>query len=82
MDRFNTSLFILSKTTAYSGLTLAVVMTSDETEATVSWAMQNVKEVIPSDAFYGNGPLLGPAVFMIDDSLVEKSALSKTWPMA
>ena len=82
MDRFNTSVFILSTTTAYSGLPLAVVMTSDETEVTVSWAMQKVKEVIPSDAFYGNGPVLGPAVFMIDDSLVEKSALSKSWPMA
>ena len=82
MDRFKTSVFILSTTTAYSGLPLAVVMTSDETEVTVSWAMQKVKEVIPSDAFYGNGPVLGPAVFMIDDSLVEKSALSKSWPMA
>ena len=82
MAMFNTSLFVLSKTTAYSRLTLAVVMTSDETEATVSWAMQNVKEVIPSYAFYGNGPLLGPAVFMIDDSLVEKSALSKSWRIA
>jgi len=44
--------------------------------------MEKVKEVIPSDAFYGNGPELGPAVFMIDDSVVEQAALSKSWPLA
>ena len=44
--------------------------------------MEIVKEVIPSDAFYGNGSGLGPAVFMIDDSIVEQAALSKCWPMA
>ena len=37
MDRFNTSLFIISTTTACSGIPLAVVMTSDETEGTVKW---------------------------------------------
>ena len=82
MDRFNTSIFILSTTTACSGIPLAVVMTSDETQGTVTWAMEKVKEVIPSDAFYGNGPGLGPAVFMIDDSVVEQAALSKCWPKA
>lgn len=82
MDRFNTSVFILSTTTACSGIPLAVVMTSDETEETITWAMEKVKEVIPSDAFHGNGPGLGPAVFMIDDSVVEQAALSKCWPMA
>ena len=81
MDRFNTSLFILSTTTACSG-SLAVIMTSDETEETVTWAMEKVKEVIPSDAFHGNGPGLGPAVLMIDDSVVEQATLSKCWPMA
>ena len=65
MDRFNTSIFILSTTTACSGVPLAVIMTSDETEGTVIWAMEKVKEVIPSYAFYGNGPELGPAAFMM-----------------
>ena len=55
----DTSLFILSTTTACSGIPLAVVMTSDETEQTVATAMEKVKEVIPADAFYGNGSGLG-----------------------
>lgn len=37
LGRFNTSLFILSTTTAYSGIPLAVVATSDKTEATITW---------------------------------------------
>ena len=84
MDRLNTSLaiFILSTATACSGIPLAVIMTSDETEETVTWAMEKVKEVIPSDAFYGNGPELGPAVFMINNSVIEQAALSKCWPLA
>ena len=82
MDRFNTSIFNPSTTTACSGIPLAAVRTSDETEETVTWAMEKVKEVIPSNAFYGNGPGLGPAVFMIDDSVVEQAPLSKCWPMA
>ena len=50
MDSFNTSLFILSTIIPCSEIPLAVIMTSDETEETVSWAMEKVQEVIPSDA--------------------------------
>ncbi len=82
MDRFNTSLFMLSTTHACSGIPLAVFMVSDETEETVKQAMETVKQVLPSDAFYGNGPCIGPAVFMIDDSIVEQAALSQSWPSA
>ena len=57
-------------------------MVSDETEETVKLAMETVKQVLPSDAFYGSGPCIGPAVFMIDDSIVEQAALSQSWPSA
>ena len=82
LDRFNTSLFILSTTHSCSGVPLAVVMTSDECEQTVTQAMETVKQVLPPDAFYGSGPSGGPAAFMIDDSIVEQAALSKCWPSA
>ena len=51
-------------------------MVSDETEQTVTKAMEMVKQVLPADAFYGNGPSVGPSAFMIDDSIVEHTALS------
>ena len=82
MDRFNTSLFILSTLHACSGIPLAAVMVSDETELTVTNAMQIVTQVIPSDAFYGKGAVNGPTAIMIDDSIVEQVALSKIWPSA
>ena len=82
LDRYNTALFILSTTHVCSGVPLAAVMVSDETEQTVTKAMEMVKQVLPADAFYGNGPSVGPSAFMIDDSTVERSALSVTWPSA
>ena len=82
LDRFNTSLFMLSTTTACSGIPLAAFMVSDETEDTVYQALEFVKQVLPSHAFFGNGAQSGPAVFMIDDSIVEHNALLKSWPSA
>ena len=82
MDRFNTSLFMLSTTHACSGIPLAVVMVSDESEPTVIQAIKMVKKVLPSDAFYGNGASTGPQIIMIDDNTVEQAALSKCWPCA
>jgi len=82
LDRFNTSLFVLSTTTACSGIPLATFMVSDETEDTECQALELVKQVLPSSAFFGNGAQTGPAVFMIDDSVVEHTALLKSWPSA
>ena len=53
------------------------IMTSDETENAVTQAMNMVKELIPSDAFYCND---APMAFMIDDSQVEHAALLECWP--
>ena len=35
LDRFNTSLFIISTATAISGIPLGIIMTSDEQESTI-----------------------------------------------
>ena len=55
LDRFNTSLFVLSTTTACSGIPLAVFMVSDETEDTVCQALELVKQVLPNCASFGSG---------------------------
>ena len=81
LDRFNTSVFVMSTTTTASGVPLAVVaLTSDETEETIYKAFEMVKEVVPSAAFFEKGPDIGPQLFMIDDSMAEQSAIQRAWP--
>ena len=82
LDRFNTSIFIISTATAMSGIPLAVLFTSDEREDTVYKAFELLKEVLPPCAFFGNGSSVGPQIFMIDDSISERLAIEKAWPSA
>jgi len=55
LDRFNTSLFILSTSHAAGGLPLGVIMTSDEQEETIRQGLELLKEVLPKNSFYGRG---------------------------
>jgi len=82
LDRFNTSLFILSTCHPAGGIPLGILMTSDEKEETIQAALQMLKDVLPKNAFYGNGVQKGPAVVMTDDSMTEKGALKTMWPMS
>ena len=82
LDRFNTSIFILSTASTASGIPLAIILTSDERENTIQRAFEMVKEILPPWAFFGNGPNTGPEVFMIDDSSSERTAINKAWPSA
>ena len=43
LDRFNTSVFIISTSTTVSGVPLAVILTSDEREQTIYAAFELVK---------------------------------------
>ena len=64
LDRFNTSLFILSTCHPAGGIPLGILMTSDEKEETIQAALQMLEDVLPQNAFYGNGVQKGPAVVM------------------
>ena len=57
-------------------------MTSDEQESTIYQAFQLFKKMLPADTFYGNCPIIGPQVVMIDDSIAERLAVEKAWPSA
>ena len=59
LDRFNTSIFIISTATAMSGIPLAVLFTSDEREDTVYKAFELLKEVLPPCAFLVMAQVLG-----------------------
>lgn len=82
LDRFNTSLFILSTCHPAEGIPLGILMTSDEKEETIQAALQMLRDVLPKNAFYGNGVQKGPAVVMTDDSMTENGTLKTMWPMS
>ena len=79
LDRFNTSLFILSTSHPGGGLPLAVMITSDEQEETLAQGLHQLTEVLPQKAFYGRGADKGPLIAMTDDSSAERNALRSVW---
>ena len=75
LDRFNTSLFVLSTSNAVGGLPLGVVITSDEEKGTISQGLDLLKMILPTNCFYGNGSDKGPSIIMTDDPCAERYAL-------
>ena len=53
MDRFNTSVFILSTHSVSSGIPLGVILTSDETEKNILCGLELLQSVLPKNAFFG-----------------------------
>ena len=82
LDRNNCSLFILSTAHPAGGLPLGVVVTSDESEKTITKGLQMLMEMVPSGAFYHKGKKKGPLLIMTDDSTTEKAAFKSLWPQA
>ncbi len=82
LDRYNTSVFILSAAHPGGGVPLGVILASDEKEETITTGLKMLQEVLPKEAFYNKGPHTGPTICMTDDSQAEKGALSNVWPNA
>ena len=83
LDRFNTSLFVISTSHTCGGLPLGAIITSDEQEETITQGLQLLQQkVLPEEAFYKRGRKEGPALIMTDDSSAERNALHQVWPHA
>ena len=82
LDRFNTSVFILSTCTPASGIPLGVFITSDEQESTIKRGLEVLGEVLPANSFSGKGAGNGPSIIMTDDSSSERGALKTFWKRA
>ena len=80
LDRFNTSLFVLSTSHPAGGLPLGVMITSDEQEETIVQGLSQLLNVFPQGAFYGRGADKGPLIAMTDDSSAERNAFRSVWP--
>ena len=80
IDRNDTKLFHLVCPSMIGGLPLADILCTREDTDTVAYALEMLKTVLPSQAFYGRGCVVGPTLFMTDDSDVLRNSLSSNWP--
>ena len=71
-DRQNSSIFLLSTVMPAGAVPLGVIVTSDEQEETITSGLRCLMSLLPDNAFFGEGPQLGPSLVMIDDSNVER----------
>jgi len=62
-------------------LPLACFITGDETLDTLINALEMLKSILPSTAFYGNLEA-GPKLFMSDNNSEIRDALQTVWPKA
>ena len=80
LDGHNVAAFVLSTSHCGGGIPLGVIITSDETQHTLTRAFQCLLQVLPHGAFYGRTIENGPTVVITDDSSTERSAIQSIWP--
>ena len=80
VDRSDSKIFNLLCPAPLGGLPLATLVTTREDEETVTFALGMLQNILPSDAFYGKGPAVGPSVGLTDDSDIIRNSLRKIWP--
>ena len=76
LEELNLHLFLLCTHSPAGGLPLAVIITSDETQATLEMAFSHLKDCLLENSFYGRGKNLGPISFLSDNN-EERNAV---WP--
>lgn len=79
LDRYNTSVFVISTCTPTSGVPLGVIIASDEQESTIQQGLHMLADVLPKNAFFGKGAKKGPSIVMTDDSSAERAAIQGVW---
>ncbi|PIK36987.1 hypothetical protein BSL78_26177 [Apostichopus japonicus] len=81
MDRYDCRIFMLLTHSSAGGVPLGCLIVTSESRECVTLALNLYKEIIPDDAFYGNGAK-GPLVFLTDDSESERQSLHTAFPEA
>ena len=79
LDWFGNSMFIISTIHACCSIPLGVIIVFDEKQETIKEGLEMLKRVLPTSTFYDRGVHVGPALFMTDDSTVEREALQSSW---
>ena len=68
LDRSDTKLFNILCPSAIGGLPVGKLIVTREDEKTITHALKIHQTMLPQDAFYGRGPILGPSLGLTDDS--------------
>ena len=79
-DRQNHSLFLIMTHSAAGGLPLGVMITTSESQTTLSTGMTLLKQLLPPDSFFGRED--GPQAVMTDDCSALRQALQSVFPGA
>ena len=79
LDRHNNPVYFMCTHHPSGALPLAVWVTSSQSEPTLKNCLNKVKAVLPKHAFGGNGPEVGPSIFLTDDDSAQRNALRAYW---
>ena len=74
-ESLNTLVTLFYTSCVVEALLIALFVTSDKFEVTLEKAINLLKTILPSHAFFGHGLQIGPMVFMTDDSSSECNML-------
>lgn len=78
VDRHGCRVFLMMTHSAAGALPLGVLVTTSETEKVLTEGLLLLKDLFPSEAFFGRQEK-GPQVFMTDDSDAERKALHNVY---
>ena len=70
LDRVNHQLVKLMTESPVGGLPLGFMILSDQTEKTLDAGFEDLKKLLPDQAFFGRGAKRGPELIMTDDDSV------------
>ena len=79
MDEHNLKDFVMCTLSVAGTLPLSIIITSDEKTETLISAFSVLKKILPENAFFSRGKILGPALIMIDNFSELQELLGKTW---
>ena len=80
IDRVNSRYFRFLTVSPAGGLPMGSVITSKEDEETLTEAFTKYRDTLPDEAFYRNGKMRGPTLFMSDDCAALINSLAHVWP--
>ncbi|XP_071484474.1 uncharacterized protein [Diadema antillarum] len=81
MDRHNCKVFMLLTHSCVGGLPIGVLITTAETQPTITAALRLFTTILPSGSFSGRG-VVGPQLFITDDCMAERRALQDVFPQS
>eukprot|EP00057_Strongylocentrotus_purpuratus_P009221 XP_011663695.1 PREDICTED: uncharacterized protein LOC752725 isoform X2 [Strongylocentrotus purpuratus] len=81
LDRQDCKCYLLLTHSCVGGLPLGVLITTSETQSTISAALDLYKTILPAGCF-GGRDAIGPQLFITDDCLAERQALNEAFPQS